>query len=280
VDTPMSHSEFEELAAGYVLGALEPDDEHDFQRHLGGCATCEATVRELEAVVGELAYAAPPVDPPDALWAGIRREIQADAVRPGAIPAAARRGAAPEAAPEPLPATTGRPGRTGRRGRRLLPGLAAAAAIALVAVLSVWNLNLRDENAAIRDRVAALERATQLANDPAASLVTLDDAPGPAGAQATVIASSRQDRGVLLVESLPPLARDRVYELWCVPEGDIARAEKALVFVPLRRQGVQALEFEVPIQPGTVFAITDEPAPDGSEKPTTDPLLMGKPPTA
>jgi hypothetical protein len=52
-----------------------------------------------------------------------------------------------------------------------------------------------------------------------------------------------------------------------------------LVFVPLRR-GVQTLEFEVPIQPGTVFAITDEPGPDGSVKPTTAPLLVGKPATA
>ncbi|HEY6706834.1 MAG TPA: anti-sigma factor [Actinomycetota bacterium] len=259
MDTPMSHSEFEELAAGYVLGALEPDDEHDFRRHLGGCATCEANVRELEAVVGELAYAAPPVDPPDTLWAGIRREIE---------PGAARRGATPGAAPRR------------RASRRLLPGLAAAAAILLVVALSVWNLSLRDENAAVRDRLAALERATQLANDPSAKLVTMDEVPGPQGAQATVIASSRQDRGVLLVQSLPPLARDRVYELWGVPQGDIAKAQKALVFVPLRRQGVQALQFEVPIQPGTVFAITDEPGPDGSEKPTNQPLLVGAPPSA
>lgn len=259
MDTPMSHSEFEELAAGYVLGALEPDDEHDFRRHLDGCATCEANVRELEAVVGELAYAAPSVAPPDTLWAGIRREIE---------PEAARRAATPEAAPRR------------RASRRLLPGLAAAAAILLVVALSVWNLSLRDENAAIRDRVAALERATQLANDPSAKLVTMDEVPGPEGAQATVIASSRQDRGVLLVQSLPPLARNRVYELWGVPQGDIAKAQKALVFVPLRRQGVQALQFEVPIQPGTVFAITDEPGPDGSEKPTNQPLLVGAPPSA
>ena len=259
MDTPMSHSEFEELAAGYVLGALEPDDEHDFRRHLDGCAICEANVRELEAVVGELAYAAPPVDPPDTLWAGIRREIE---------PEAARRGATPGAAPRR------------RASRRLLPGLAAAAAILVVVALSVWNLSLRDENAAIRDRVAALERATQLANDPSAKLVTMDEVPGPEGAQATVIASSRQDRGVLLVQSLPPLARDRVYELWGVPQGNIAKAQKALVFVPLRRQGVQALQFEVPIQPGTVFAITDEPGPDGSEKPTNQPLLVGAPPSA
>ena len=264
MDTPMSHSEFEELAAGYVLGALEPDDEHDFRRHLDGCATCEANVRELEAVVGELAYAAPPVDPPDTLWAGIRREIR---------PEAARRTSIPAAAPGP-------PAGAGVRRLRLLPALAAAAAILLVVVLSLWNLNLRDQNAVYRDRVAALERATQLANDPSASLVTLDDQPGTTGAQATVIASSRQDRGVLLVQSLPPLARDRVYELWGVPQGDIAKAQKALVFVPLRRQGVQALQFEVPIQPGTVFAITDEPGPDGSEKPTNQPLLVGAPPSA
>jgi anti-sigma factor RsiW len=85
----MSHGELEELAAGYVLGALEPDDEHAFQRHLDGCAACEANVRELETVVGELAYAAPPVDPPDTLWAGIRREIAPEAARRPRVPAAA-----------------------------------------------------------------------------------------------------------------------------------------------------------------------------------------------
>jgi anti-sigma-K factor RskA len=281
VDTPMSHSEYEELAAGYVLGALEPDDEQVFQRHLVGCPICEANVRELEAVAGELAYAAPPVEPPDTLWAGIRREIEPEAARPAPVPEAA-----PEPAPVPAPGwPPARPApapRRRRRGARLLQGLAAAAAILLVAVVSVWNLNLRQENADYRARVAALERATQLANDPNASLVALNDAdvPAPAGAQATVIASSRQDRGVLLVEDLPPLQRDRVYELWGVPEGEIARAQKALVFVPLRRQGIQTLQFEVPIQPGTAFAITEEPGPDGSDKPTTKPILVGAPPSA
>jgi anti-sigma-K factor RskA len=265
VDTPMSHSEFEELAAGYVLGALEPDDEHEFQRHLGGCPACAANVRELEVVAAELAYAAPPVDPPGTLWAGIRRQIEPEAARRGAI------GPIPGAAPA---AGAGRP------GRRLLPGLGAAAAILLVLAMAVWNLSLRDENAAIRGRLAALERATQLANDPSASLVALDDTPGPEDAQATVITSSLQDRGVLLIQSLPPLARDRVYELWCLPQGEIHKAQKALVFVPLRRQGVQALEFELPVQPGTEFAITDEPGPHGSEQPTNQPLLASAPPSA
>jgi len=180
VDTPMSHSEYEELAAGYVLGALEPDDEHVFQQHLSGCPVCEANVRELEAVTGELAHAAPPVEPPATLWAGIQREIRPEAARRPAVPAV------PVAGP-------------GGRRLRLLPALAAAAAILAVVVLSLWNLNLRDQNALYRDRVAALEQAAQLANDPTASLVRLDDGAGAAGAQATVIASTRQDRGVLLV---------------------------------------------------------------------------------
>jgi anti-sigma-K factor RskA len=271
----MSHSELEELAAGYVLGALEPDDEHAFQRHLEGCLTCQETVRELEAVVGELAYSAPSADPPDTVWAGIRRQIKPEARR-GAVP-----GPAPTAAPAPGDRGTAPLTVPAGRGLRLLPGLAAAAAILLIVVLSLWNLNLRDKNAVYRDRVATLERATQLANDPTANLVALNEAPGaPPGAQATVIASTRQDQGVLLVENLPPLQRGRVYELWGVPEGDFARAEKAVVFVPLRRTGTQAHLFEVPVQTGTVFAITDEPGPDGSEKPTTQPLLTGSAATA
>src|SRR4029453_8255734 len=191
-----------------------------------------------------------------------------DTAPPGPPPAPAARGPAPGSPP-------------GGRGLRLLPVLAAAAAILVVVVLSLWNLNLRDENAVYRDRLAALERTTQLANDPTASLVALDDNPdAPPGARATVIASTREDRGVLLVQDLPPLQRGRVYELWGVPEGDFARAQKAVVFVPLRRTGTQTLQFEVPIQPGTVFAIPDEPGPDGSQKPTTQPLLTGTPVTA
>jgi anti-sigma-K factor RskA len=250
----MNHSDYEQLAAGYVLGALEPDDEHDFQRHLGGCAQCEAIVRELEGVVGQLAYAAPPVEPPETLWASIQREVR------------------PERRPvQPLRS------RPRRRAGPLLAGLAAAAAIVAMVALGVWNLNLRDENVSYRERVAALEQAASLLNEPNATRIALQGS--ATGTQATVVASSPQDRGVLIVENLPPLQRGRVYELWGIPEGGQGRPEKALVFIPLRRQGVQALEFQVPIQPGTVFAITEEPGPRGSEQPTTEPILAGKPQT-
>jgi len=252
VDTPMNHSEYEQLAAGYVLGALEPDDEHVFQRHLGGCSECEANVRDLEEVVGTLAYAAPPVDPPETLWASIQREIRPERRRVQPRPVRPRRWASP-----------------------LVARLAAAAAIVAVATLSVWNLNLRDENAGYRDRVTALEQATRLLNEPDTAKVALEGS--AAEARATVLAAEAQDRGVLVVENLPPLQRGKVYELWGIPDRGTGRAQKALVFtVPLRRQGVQTLEFQVPIQPDTVFAITEEPGPQGSEQPTTQPILSGE----
>jgi anti-sigma-K factor RskA len=258
VDTPVNHSDFEQLAAGYVLGALEPDDEHAFQRHLDGCAQCEASVRELEEVVGELAYAAPPVDPPATLWASIRRQVHPERRRP-----------------QPRP--RGAPPRPRRAAGPWLARLAAAAAIVALAALSVWNLDLRDQNDSYRHQVAALEQAARLLNEPNTSRIALQGS--ATGTQATVVASSLQDRGVLIVENLPPLQRGRVYELWGIPERGRGTPQKALVFVPLRRQGVQTLEFEVPIQPGTVFAITDEPGPRGSERPTTQPILSGEPQT-
>jgi len=268
VDTPMNHSEYEQLAAGYVLGALEPDDEHLFQRHLGGCAECEANVRDLEEVVGTLAYAAPPVDPPETLWASIQREIRPEARR---AEEGRRAQPQPQAQPQPRPVVV----RPRRWASPLVARLAAAAAIVAVAALSLWNLNLRDENAGYRERVAALEQAARLLNEPNTAKVTLEGS--AAGAQVTVLAAAAQDRGVLIVENLPPLQRDKVYELWGIPDRGTGRPQKAVVFtIPLRPQGPQTLEFEMPIERDTVFAITEEPGPDGSEQPTTRPILTGE----
>jgi anti-sigma-K factor RskA len=81
---------------------------------------------------------------------------------------------------------------------------------------------------------------------------------------------------VLVVENLPPLERGKVYELWGIPDRGTGRAQKAVVFIPLRRQGPQTLEFQMPIERDTVFAITEEPGPEGSEQPTSRLILSGE----
>jgi anti-sigma-K factor RskA len=255
VDTPLSHREFEELAAGWVLSVLEPDDEAAFRRHLATCERCERDVRELEGVVGDLAYAAPPAEPPAALWPTIRGQL----------------GATARARPRRL-----RPPRAAGAARSpWVVRLAAAAGVVLLVGLALWNVSLRDANDAYRARVATLDQVVALANDPTTRAIALKGAPAQQGARVTVLASSRQDRGALLVEGLPPPPAGKVYELWGVPGGQIAMAQPAVVFLGSARP--RSVLFSLPIQPTTVFAVTAEPAPHGSRKPTSQPILIGSP---
>jgi anti-sigma-K factor RskA len=53
--------------AGYVLGALDPDEAEAFERHLAGCDACRAEVEELRGLPGLLDQAAPAVEVPPGL---------------------------------------------------------------------------------------------------------------------------------------------------------------------------------------------------------------------
>ena len=66
--------ELEGQAALYALGALDAEEARAFESHLeGGCAACEAELREFESVVADLAFAAPAAEPP----AGVRSRLLA-----------------------------------------------------------------------------------------------------------------------------------------------------------------------------------------------------------
>lgn len=53
---PHSH-----LDGSYVLGALAPEERLAFERHLAGCASCSASVRDLAGLPGLLAQVSPDV---------------------------------------------------------------------------------------------------------------------------------------------------------------------------------------------------------------------------
>src|SRR6266496_1560635 len=215
MDSPVNHSDYEELAAGFALGALEPDEEQAFQGHLEGCPACKASVREFEEVTASLALATVRVQPPASLRAVVRRRTGLTLRR--------------------------RAARTIRSWRGTRTTVRAVAVAGVLAVLA------------------------------------LTGSAADSGTRATVLASSLQDRGVLVVEGLPPPPPGRVYELWAVPAGGASNPAKAIAFRFSDRQGVHAVRFSVNIQPTTGFAITEEPGPGGSRSPTTEPVLAGNP---
>jgi anti-sigma-K factor RskA len=67
--------------AGWVLGALDPDDAEQFAEHLDTCPACKEAVRAFQPVRGLLEVAAPPVEPPPGLRARTLRAVELAAAR-------------------------------------------------------------------------------------------------------------------------------------------------------------------------------------------------------
>jgi len=53
------HEAYADWSAAYLLGALEPAERSDYQRHLGGCDICQRTVADFSTLPGLLARADP-----------------------------------------------------------------------------------------------------------------------------------------------------------------------------------------------------------------------------
>jgi hypothetical protein len=70
------HETFDELAVGWALHALEPEDEALFVRHLPDCARCARTVAETEEVMASLALDLPPAEPPPDLRERVRTAVE------------------------------------------------------------------------------------------------------------------------------------------------------------------------------------------------------------
>jgi Anti-sigma-K factor rskA len=134
------HAAFDELAVGWALHALEPEDEAVFARHLPGCARCAETVAETTEVMGAMAADLPQAAPSEALGSRLRDAVAGtEQVHRPAVP--------------PVPPPTSAPGP--RPPRRRLPALVlVSAALAAVLGLGFWNLGLRSDRAELASTLA------------------------------------------------------------------------------------------------------------------------------
>jgi anti-sigma-K factor RskA len=137
-----NHASYEQLAVGYALSALEPEDEQQFLGHLRGCAVCARALAEHTETLGHLAYAAAAETPPASVLEGIRAGVAASG-RAGAFPA-------------PLSLDAARD-RRGRVNRWMVAGLGAAASLVLIVSLVFVRgvMTDRDDQQSINQRLAA-----------------------------------------------------------------------------------------------------------------------------
>ena len=238
-----SHEEWDELAAGYALHALEPDEEMRFTEHLAGCDECTALLREHELVaaqLGALAFAADSDDVQAPEWSAIRAAVVgADAP----VSLAARREA--------------------NRRQPWVIGAAAAAVVIAAAGVVVWQTHGTSTTPA--------ERAVQSCRHQAGCAVVRLHAPQGAD-PAVVLVSANKVTMVPLAMKAP--APGKEYVLWQLPRSgaptpvaeitDAKAPSSAGLVMPYADTAAFAVSVEPssvpPSQPTQVVAIGNTPA--------------------
>lgn len=198
----------EELAVGWAMHTLEPDEETLFRAHLPGCARCRRTVQSTEEVTAVLGGSIRQEDPPPHLRARLMAAIEhapQESVAPAPVKPAQQEGVA---APVVLDS---RRRRVVTRTRVLLAA-AAVVLIALIAgVLGVQYAKLSDQVAAQTAQTEQLQQALRVAADPATNRAVLRTDKGDPVA---VLLNGDHDAAVMPVKLNPNDAAKQVYVVW------------------------------------------------------------------
>lgn len=149
------HTFYDELAVGWALHALEPEDEALFMAHLAGCERCASTVAETSEVMAAMASDLPPAEPSEGLRDRIRAAVERTEQLPPPVAVPAGR-VGPAAAPvSPLRVSVPAPrAADAPRWRRALPVGLVAAAVAAILGLGLWNVVLASDRARLQATVA------------------------------------------------------------------------------------------------------------------------------
>ena len=262
-DLPMSdHQVLDELAVGWALHALEPEDEAMFARHLPGCARCAETVAETTEIMGAMARDLPLAEPSDDLRTRLRAAVETTEQLPApAVPTASTE-TVRELAPAPVP----RPA-DGSRWRRVLPASLVAAALAAIVGLGLWNVFLTTSQERLQETVAAQEEVMDVLLTPGrATVAPLQQIDDEGRTVATVVARSDELQVVTHGLSVNDAA-ETTYVVWGLGEGapvalgvfDVSRSQ-----MDVRTVGSPATELDgFPL-----YGISLEPGQEAPPAPT------------
>jgi anti-sigma-K factor RskA len=286
------HEIFDDLAAGWALGALEPDDAARFEAHLReGCAQCERTLEDYRDVLVTVAGDLREVPPPRVRDAVLERAGARSAGAPSlrAVPAGRRRtgrlravlvsatGMALAAGLAAIITASAMKARYAPRLEQLAreaDGLRAQLAEQVETVSALRQRLTEQEHTLTMVRADADEQRRQLAllTDPATRIVELAGQLASPRAQGRVIWNPRAG-GLLVALDLPPAPPGKTYELWAIAEGTPRPA--GLFNVDAQGKGTLAVAPIAGVPAVEVFAVTLEPE-GGVPQPTGQMYLVSK----
>ncbi len=260
-----------DLAAGFVLGALEPDEAAAVRAHLVTCPEAHPEMSELAGVLPVLAAVVPLVEPPAGLKARIMAAAAADLATRGDTAATPTPGA-PAVLAEPIrfPTAAERDTRVARRTVAAGTWALRIAAVLAIALLGGWNLLLQGQVDGARSYERSVAAVLDAAGQPGSltAVLTADGGNGPAG-----LAAVSSDGSVrIAMRDLAPTTGNEVYEAWVIAGDGVP---VALGGFKVGDSGIAYFEgIGLPTDSGIVLALTREPAP-GATAPSGPPVSLG-----
>jgi hypothetical protein len=236
-----NHERWSDDVAAYMLGALEPGEAAEFERHAGGCERCQVEIRWLTPAVRTLPESIKRLEPPRRLRSRVMAEVRADASEDAPV-----RGEGRAASPGLVERASAwlRDLGSGPMGLRPVVGVAAAALVVLA--------------------VAGFAIGGGIGSDGSkTSTFVAGKAPG-----VTAKVVSEGDSGSLQLANVRELPHERVLEAWVQRDGEVEPVRA--LFVP-DRQG-NASTTIADMSGVDVVMVTTEP-PGGSESPTSSPIV-------
>jgi anti-sigma-K factor RskA len=229
-----THEFWDELAAGYALHALEPDEEIEFTTHLLDCDRCRTMLDEHELVAAQLGSLAEGEDVAPPSWQRIRQGV--------------------------VPATTPTVVELDRHRRPALSRrlLAAAAGVIVLAGVGVAGWQLSDGGSPKSSNVALIESCDAASDCIAVPLQVKGESP------ATLVVRDGAARMVPTGLAQPPA--DHAYALWQLPRNGRPVLMAEMEQVPGGPSGPIAMT--LPYADTAAFAVSLEPVDVVPDKPT------------
>jgi anti-sigma-K factor RskA len=238
-----------DLLPAYALNSLDTDEARQVVKHLQTCDECYVEYLAYQAVVDRLGHAAPEMRPSPTLQGRLTSRI--------------RTKHSPFAEAEP-----GIPYWKRLLSARISPAWLAAGA--LILVLAVSNLWLLQEVNKVAGAAVILGSSPALGDQTLRAIPLKNTAAAP-GARGLLVVSADGKRGMLIVDGLPGLTDQQVFQAWL---GELQEPNSAgLLNVTDTGYGwIEVSALDRPLHEYPYFGVTVEPA-GGSLSPTGDSVL-------
>jgi anti-sigma-K factor RskA len=241
--TETNHERWSEDVAAYMLGALEPGQAAELERHAEGCERCRAEIRWLTPALDALPQGIERLEPPRELRQRLMAEVRADAGEDAAV-----RGDERAAKPGLLDRVSAWVRDLGSGPMGLRPVAGVAVAVLVVAA------------------VAGFAIGGGIGSDSGSGGTSTVKISEPSGVTATMI--SKGNSGTLHLANVRKLPSDRVLEAWVQRDGGVEPVRA--LFVP-DREGQASTQ--LPDMHGVETVMVTAEPPGGSRSPTSSPIV-------